>query len=144
MEWRSVNSPRPEKPQMSKFEIKTMLICFLNISGIIHFEFVPEGTTVNETFYVDVLKRLIDAVRHKLGELWRGHSLIPHHDNMPAHSLLQMSQLLDLGPADLRLFPKLKILLKGKHISDIEDIKSYIKKLHTFLLTILRTVLNNG
>jgi hypothetical protein len=36
-----------------------------DITVIIHFELVPEGTTVNQIFYVEVLKRLIDAVRHK-------------------------------------------------------------------------------
>jgi hypothetical protein len=48
---------------------KAMLICFFDIRGIIHFEFVPEGTTVNHTFYKEVLKRLTDALRHKRGEL---------------------------------------------------------------------------
>jgi hypothetical protein len=33
--------------------------------GIIHFEFVPEGTTVNQTFHMKMLKRIIDAVWHK-------------------------------------------------------------------------------
>jgi hypothetical protein len=51
-----------------------------------HFEFVPEGTTVNHTFYVEALKRLIDAVRRKRGQLWRDRSLILHHDNAPEHS----------------------------------------------------------
>jgi hypothetical protein len=32
MEWRSKNSPKPKKPQMSKFKLKTLLICF-SISG---------------------------------------------------------------------------------------------------------------
>jgi hypothetical protein len=50
--------------------------------GIIHFE----GITVNQTFCLEVLKRLIDAVRHKRGELWRDRLF--HHDSMLAHSLL--------------------------------------------------------
>jgi hypothetical protein len=33
--------------------------------GIIHFEFVPEGTTANQTFYVEVLKRPINATMCK-------------------------------------------------------------------------------
>jgi hypothetical protein len=37
----------------------------------------------------------------------------------------------DFGPADLRLFPKLKSVLKGKHFLDIEDIKSSMKKILT-------------
>jgi hypothetical protein len=55
-----------------------MLICFFDIRGIIHFEFVPEGTTVNQTLYVEVLKKLIDAMRRKQGDLQRDRSLILH------------------------------------------------------------------
>jgi hypothetical protein len=57
--------PRPKKPQMLKSKIKTMLICSFDIRGIIHFKFVSKGTTVNHTFYMEVLKRLIVAVRRK-------------------------------------------------------------------------------
>jgi hypothetical protein len=104
-----------------------MLICFLNIRGIIYYEFVFEGTTVNQTFYVEVLKSLIDAIRHKQGELWRDRSLLLHHENTVAHSLLQVLQFLagsgisamdnllyspDLAPTTFWLFPKLKSVLK--------------------------------
>jgi transposase len=73
--------------------------------------------------YVEVLKRLTDAVRLKRGELWRARSLIPHHDNAPIHTPLLVSQFSaekdisamfhplcspDLAPADFWLFPKLK------------------------------------
>jgi hypothetical protein len=63
MERRPKNSPRPKKPWMSKSKIKTMLICFFDMSCIIHF--VPEGTTVKQTFYMEVLKGLIDAMSCK-------------------------------------------------------------------------------
>jgi hypothetical protein len=43
---------------MSKSKMKMMLICFFDVGGIIHFEFVSEGTTVNQTFYVEVLASL--------------------------------------------------------------------------------------
>jgi transposase len=104
---------------------------------------VAKGTTVNQIFYVDMLKRLIDAVRHKPGELWRHRSLILHRNNAPTHSPLCVSQFLpgkgisamdhplyspDLAPADFWLFLKLKSVLKGKRFSDVEDIKSYVKK----------------
>jgi hypothetical protein len=36
-----------------------------------------------------------------------------------------------LAPADIRLFPELKSVLKGKGFSDIEDIKSSVKKILT-------------
>jgi hypothetical protein len=44
---------------MSKSKIKTMLVFLFNIRGIIHFEFVPEGASVNQTFYMEVLKGLL-------------------------------------------------------------------------------------
>jgi hypothetical protein len=90
MECRLKNSPTPKMPWMSKF--KTMLTCFFNIWGIIHFEFVPKGTTVNETFYVKVLKRHIDSMRHEQGELSRDCSLILHHETMPAYPSLRVLQ----------------------------------------------------
>jgi hypothetical protein len=70
------NSPRPKKPRMSKSKIKTMMFCFVDIRGFIHFECVSEGTTVNRTLYMEVLIRLNDAVRRKRGDLWRDRSLI--------------------------------------------------------------------
>jgi hypothetical protein len=81
-----------------------------------------EGTTVHQTFYVEVLERLIVAARRKRGELWRDRSLILHHDNAPAHSSLRVLLFLagkgisamdhqpyspDLAPAGFWLFPKL-------------------------------------
>jgi histone-lysine N-methyltransferase SETMAR len=145
---------------MPKSKIKTMLICFFDIKGIIHIESVPEGTTVNQTFYVEMLKRLIDAVRRKRGELWRARSLILHHDNVLAHSSLRVSQFLagkgisamdhppyspDLALADFWLLPKLKSVLKGKRFSDVEDIKSSVKKILTDIpVQDFKILLNNG
>jgi hypothetical protein len=35
------------------------------VGGIIHYEFLSEEATVNQIFYVEMLERLIDAVRRK-------------------------------------------------------------------------------
>jgi hypothetical protein len=40
----------------------------IDIRGIIHFEFVPEGTTVNQTFYVEVFKRCCEAQPRRVVE----------------------------------------------------------------------------
>jgi hypothetical protein len=65
---------------MSKFKAKTMLKCFSDIGDIVHFEFAPEESTVNQTFYVEVLKRHIDTMKKKQVEVWRNHSLFLQHD----------------------------------------------------------------
>jgi hypothetical protein len=76
MEWKLKNSPRPKEPRLSKSKIRTMLMCFFDNRGIIDFEYVPIGKTVNQTFYVEVLRRLVEAMRCKRGDLCRDRSLI--------------------------------------------------------------------
>jgi hypothetical protein len=34
------------------------------LRDIIHFEFVPKGAIANQTFYMEVLKKPFDAMRH--------------------------------------------------------------------------------
>jgi hypothetical protein len=45
--------------------MKTMLITFLDIKSNVHFEFVPQGQTVNQAYYVETLVRLRETVYRK-------------------------------------------------------------------------------
>jgi hypothetical protein len=56
---------------------KKKIISFLDVRGIIHFEFLSEKNTANQTVCMKVLKRLIDTVRRKRGD----RSLIHQHDS---------------------------------------------------------------
>jgi transposase len=62
--------------------------------------------------------------------LWRNHNWLLHHDNMPAHTSLKMTEFVtnnnmvivphppywpDLAPCDCALCPKLKMKLKGRY-----------------------------
>ena len=42
-----------------------MLIIFFDCEGVVHYEFASRGQTINKEYYVEVLKRLRDAVRRK-------------------------------------------------------------------------------
>jgi hypothetical protein len=48
--------------------MKTMLITFFGIKGTVQSEFIPQGQTVNQTYYVEILKRLREAVGIKMPE----------------------------------------------------------------------------
>jgi hypothetical protein len=47
-------------------------------------ELIPQGQTVNQAYYVEILKRLREAVLRKMSELW-SNDWILHHDNAPAY-----------------------------------------------------------
>jgi len=61
-QWKRPMSPRPKKARQVKCNLKSMIITFLDIKGLVHKEFVPTGQTVNSEFYCDVLRRLREKV----------------------------------------------------------------------------------
>jgi histone-lysine N-methyltransferase SETMAR len=128
----------PKKARRVKSNFKTMLICFFDANSIVQSEFVPNDETVNQAFYLKVLKRLLYAVRRKRPELWQSGELWLHHENAPAHKALSMQQFLtknsmtqllhppyspDLAPCDFLLFPLMKKVLKGIRFGDVEEVK---------------------
>jgi len=70
-QWKSPGSPRPKKARQSSSKTKSMLIVFLDIRGIVHHEFAPQGQTVNAGFYCSVLHCLREDIRRKRPELCR-------------------------------------------------------------------------
>ncbi|UYV70267.1 hypothetical protein LAZ67_7002330 [Cordylochernes scorpioides] len=144
--WHTKSSPRPKKARMSKSFIKTIIIVFFDIRGIVHCEFVPQGQTVHSTFYLEVLrrfKRRIARVRTDIKD-----TVKLHHDNVTSHTAFINTNLLarsntpviphppyspDLAPFDFFLFPRLKREMKGKHWETVENIQHHVT---TFLRSI--------
>jgi hypothetical protein len=65
---KSPDSPRPKTVQQDCSIIMTVLVSFFNVDGILHRELVPPGQTVNQQFYLNVLKRLCESLRWKRPE----------------------------------------------------------------------------
>ncbi|GFV72223.1 HTH_48 domain-containing protein [Trichonephila clavipes] len=76
-------SPRPKKARQVRSKIKVMLIVFLDADGIVHHEYAPLDQTVNKEFYLDVMRRLREAVRSKRPVLWASSRWMFHHDGAP-------------------------------------------------------------
>jgi hypothetical protein len=87
-EWKHPGSPRTKKVRKSRSKIKTMLIFFSDIRGVVHHEYVPAGQTINAEFYFEVLKRLREHVRRARPELWAENAWILHQDNAPSQTTL--------------------------------------------------------
>ena len=64
-QWKSVSLFRPKKALMQHSLVKVMLITFFDHQGMVHHEFVPQGQTVNQHFYKEVLTRLVNKIRQK-------------------------------------------------------------------------------
>jgi len=150
MEWKTQNSPRPRKARMSRSQVKTMLVCFLDHKVIVPYEFIVKGQTVNQQCYLEMLTRLQESVRRKRPRLWLDKRIL-HHDNAPAHDVLRFHKFLaknsitkmvhppyspDLAPCYFWLFPELKNALKGQRFADLSDIQRNVK-------TLLRGILEN-
>ncbi|UYV81907.1 hypothetical protein LAZ67_21000085 [Cordylochernes scorpioides] len=54
--------------RMIKSKLKCLLITLFDVKGLVHYEFVPKGQTINQHYYLDVLRRLREAVRQKRPE----------------------------------------------------------------------------
>ena len=142
-QWKSVSSPRPKKAGMQRLQVKVMLITFFDHQGMVHHEFVPQGQTVNQHFYKEVLTRLVNKICQKRRDSWARKTWILHLDNAPAHTALSVKQFLvskqittlhhppylpDFAPCDFFLFPKLKGILKGTRFQGVDDIKTSVTK----------------
>jgi len=81
---------------------------------------VPEGHTVNQVYYKEVLTNLRERVRRRC-EMWKKGSWVLHQDNVPAHNALSVMTFLmkhkitmlehlpyspDLASCDFFLFPR--------------------------------------
>jgi len=53
-----------------------MLITFFDIKCIIYFAFILQGQAVNQDYYVEILKWLLEAVSRKRPELWPKNQLV--------------------------------------------------------------------
>jgi hypothetical protein len=80
-----------KEDHISKLQMKAMLITFFNIKGIVHFEFIPQGQTVNQAYNVEILKQLHEAVFRERPEIWPSVWIL-HNDNVPTHEALSVKK----------------------------------------------------
>jgi len=137
-QWKSPESPCPKKVRQSRSNIKVMLTVFFDHEGVVYHEYAPPGQTITKDYYIEVLRRLRDAVRRKRQQLWASGDWHVHHDNAPAHSSALVQTFLvkhritqvcrppyspDLAPCDFWLFSKLKLPLIGMRFQTANRIK---------------------
>jgi histone-lysine N-methyltransferase SETMAR len=137
MQWKHSDSPPPKKARTQPSAGKIMATIFWDAEGIILIDYLPHKTTITGSYYVEVLRRLHQAIKNKRrGKL--SHKVLLLHDNAPAHSAkiaqaaikeCNFQQLRhppyspDLAPSDFYLFRLLKKNLRGRRFSSDEEVK---------------------
>ena len=128
---------------MSRTQVKTTLVCFFDHKGIVHYEFILQGQTVNQQCYLEVLTSLRESIQKKRPGLWSDEWIL-YLDNALAHDASRIREFLaknsitkmdhppyspDLAPCHFWLFPKLNNALKGQRFADLSDIQRNVKTL---------------
>jgi hypothetical protein len=72
---------------------EVMLMVFFDSEGVVHYEVLPQGQTVNKEYYLEVMQRLREAVRKKKPDAWRENRWMLQHD-VPSHSLFLVRDFL--------------------------------------------------
>uniref|UniRef100_A0A8R1HN85 Mariner Mos1 transposase n=1 Tax=Caenorhabditis japonica TaxID=281687 RepID=A0A8R1HN85_CAEJA len=111
----------PVQPEANLYDKKCLLSCFWDVKGMLYYELLPQGRTVNATTYSNQLASLAIALREKRPRRSAVHLL---HDNARPHDTVPhppYSQ--DIAPSDYHLFQPQKLFLKEKRFAKYEDLK---------------------
>jgi len=138
-QWNTASSLRRKKARQVKSNVKTMLMAFFDINGLVHHKYVSREQTVYKKFYKTALQRLRDAVRRHRPEKWRFGNWILLHDNAPAQRAVTTNEFLakhnipslphppyspDLAPCNFFLSPQLKKTMKDRRFGYVEEIQA--------------------
>ena len=93
-QWKCPEEPRPKKARQVRSNVKVLFIVFFDCDGVVHYEFLPKGRTVNKEYYLEVMRRLREVIRQKRTELWKNQSWILHHDIAPTRTSLLVREFL--------------------------------------------------
>ncbi|UYV77748.1 hypothetical protein LAZ67_15002114 [Cordylochernes scorpioides] len=120
--------PKPKKARFTKSKVKTLLVTFFYINGLVHREFIPFGRTINQEVYLGIMRRLKEAILHV--DNARPHTAHVVLQFLAKHSIIQIPHppySPDIAPNDFFLYPKLKMKLKGRKFDNVDMIQSESK-----------------
>jgi hypothetical protein len=108
VEIQSISSVQIFRLKRSKSNV--ILEVFFDTQGLVHYEFILKGCTLYKELYIEMLRRLMDAVRMKCSEKWTQNSWFFLYGNAPAHlSLVVRKHLAGHHFPGLFMFAGLKI-----------------------------------
>lgn len=140
--WVNPGEPSTSTARPNRFGKKTMLCVWWDQKGVIYYELLKPGETVNTNRYRQQMIDLNRALREKRSEYGkRQHKVILLHDNAPSHTakrvretieafsweiLAHAAYSLDLAPSDYHLFASLGHALAEQHFNSYENVRKWL------------------
>lgn len=131
---------KPAQPtcKHDPFGRKVMISVWWNFEGILHFEFIQAGRSVDAKLYCEQLDRVYEELRRRYPALINRKGVLMQQDNAPAHrAKLTQSKLEELegvevlphppyspdcAPSDYGLFRAMQHILCGRRFKNIEEV----------------------
>ena len=136
--WVDPGQPSTSSSRPDRFGRKTMLCVWWDQQGVVYYELLKPGETVNAYRYHQQLIKLNSALREKRPEYQQRHDkVIFLHDNAPSHTSKLVQDYLktlnweviphpayspDLAPTDYHLFSSMGHALAEQHFDSYESV----------------------
>lgn len=140
--WLSPGQPSTSTAKPNRFGMKTMLCIWWDQKGVLYYELLKSGETVNIARYRQQIINLNHALIEKRPEWARRHGkVILQHDNAPSHKAKAVKDTLsalsweilphppyspDLAPSDYHLFSSMSHALSLQHFTTYEEVKKWV------------------
>lgn len=140
--WVSPGQPSTSTAKPNRFGKKRMLCVWWDQKGVVYYELLKPGETVNADRYRQQIINLNRALLQKRPEYQkRQHKVILLHDNAPSHRAKPVQETLealswevlshaayspDLAPSDYHLFSSMGHALKDQHFKTSEELENWV------------------
>ena len=61
-QWNRSEEPRPKKSHQVRSNVKVLLTVFFDFNGMVHHKFLPQASTLNKKYYLEVMGRLRETI----------------------------------------------------------------------------------
>lgn len=140
--WLSPGQPSTSTAKLNRYEKKTMLSVWWDQKGIVYYELLKPGETVDEVRYRQQMIHLNQALIEKRPEWARKHGkVILLNDNVRVHNEKEVKKTIsalnwevlasplyapDLAPSDYHLFSSMGSALKSQRFQTYEDVRNWL------------------